>query len=609
VIVTLAGHVDHGKTSLVRALTGVNTDRLAQEQARGLTIDLGFAYIDDGAIGFVDVPGHHKFIHNMVAGVACHQHALLVVAADDGPMPQTREHLDILSMVGLKSGAIALTKCDQSSDARIAECETEISAIVEGSFLQSAPLFRTTTEAPDSFTPLLEHLREVGKSQQQQHSEQPFRLAIDRVFVIKGAGVVVTGTVHSGTVRLDDSLHHFPSLESVRVRSIHAQDQPQSIAHVGDRCALNVSGLTIETLNRGDWLCGHHPQSFTNISIDLRTLPHFPRSIKHWTPVHVYHATSHSTGRIALLDSHAIAPGSRALVDLALDGLLNCSRGDQLVVRDHSLDLTLGGGEVVYAEERASTRRRSIERKERLGAYGKQDWQTCLDCLLETGSADLGEITKNWLIASDVVNTYLTEKNAHIFGKLAVTADHWDTLSNTALAHIGDADSAIRENDLPAQIGLALRQPILNDLVRQNKILHIGGTYRLPEQKTQVPEALQPLWSQLQTMLAYDQAPSSGDLAKVLNQPQMMLEVRLRELVKLGLLIEIANHRFYLPQQLASIATGLAKLANGSTFTVREFRDQTGIGRNVAIEILEYFDGRGFTRRQGNERILLRAAL
>ena len=201
-IITLAGHVDHGKTSLVKALTGVETDRLVEEKKRGLTIDLGFAYIDEGDIGFVDVPGHHKFIHNMVAGVASHQHALMVIAADDGPMPQSREHLEILRLIGVNEGTIALTKCDRVDDARIADCMGEIKNLVGSSFLENAEIFQTSIESPASTANLLSHLRSRANPSRAEQNQKQFRLAIDRSFTVKGVGLVVTGTVHAGTVEV-----------------------------------------------------------------------------------------------------------------------------------------------------------------------------------------------------------------------------------------------------------------------------------------------------------------------------------------------------------------------------------------------------------------------
>ena len=222
-IVTLAGHVDHGKTSLVQMMTGINTDRLTEERERGLTIDLGFAYMDGGKIGFVDVPGHHKFIHNMVAGVAGDQVALLVVAADDGPMPQSKEHLEILTLAGIERGVIALTKTDRVDAGRITECKNEINALVAQTFLQHAPVIETSINAPDTANEVLDAIRATAPPPPDQ--SEPFRYAIDRAFTLKGAGLVVTGTVHAGMVKEGDTLVHFPSQKDVRVRSIRAQDQ------------------------------------------------------------------------------------------------------------------------------------------------------------------------------------------------------------------------------------------------------------------------------------------------------------------------------------------------------------------------------------------------
>ena len=304
-IVTLAGHVDHGKTSLVRALSGVNTDRLAEEQQRGLTIDLGFAYIDGGDIGFVDVPGHQKFIHNMVAGVASNQYAMLVIAADDGPMPQSREHLEILRLIGITAGCVVITKSDRVSAQRLAACAEEVERLVEDTFLRDRAVFVTSTEDQSSFDKLLAHLRLQVKQHQQQQQYRPFRLAIDRTFSVKGAGVVITGTAHSGVIQVDGRLHHFPSGQTVRVRSIRTQDQENQQAQSGERCALNITGIELQDLRRGDWLCAAAPTSYRSLTVDLQVSADFPRDVKHWTPVHIYHATQHTQARIAL------APGQR----------------------------------------------------------------------------------------------------------------------------------------------------------------------------------------------------------------------------------------------------------------------------------------------------------
>ena len=220
-IVTLAGHVDHGKTSLVRALTGTDTDRLAEERRRGLTIDLGFAYMEAGGVplGFVDVPGHHRFIHNMVAGVATMQYALLVIAADDGPMPQSREHLQILELIGVRSGVVALSKCDRVAPERVAEARVEIQELLADSFLAGSEIIETSCETGSGIEKLHRHLDAANIQHQVEVPQKKFRMAVDRAFSIKGSGIVATGTVHAGSIQLDEELRIFPAGKSVRVRT------------------------------------------------------------------------------------------------------------------------------------------------------------------------------------------------------------------------------------------------------------------------------------------------------------------------------------------------------------------------------------------------------
>ncbi len=608
---TLAGHVDHGKTSLVRALTGVDTDRLEEEKQRGLTIDLGFAYIDDGNIGFVDVPGHAKFIHNMVAGVASHQHALLVIAADDGPMPQSKEHLEILSLVGINSGVVALTKCDRVDAQRIEACQAEIKALVAGSFLADAPVVTTSIEDPSSIDTLLTHLRSTANEMTQQTSDEPFRLAVDRAFLVRGAGLVVTGTVHSGSINVDDVLHHFPSNSQVRVRSIRAQDQAVDQAHSGDRCALNITGLDLDDVTRGDWFCAQPTPCYTQVSVNATVLQDFPRAVKHWTPVHIYHATSHTTGRIALLGDKRLEPGQTGMVDLICDEPLAVRHGDQLILRDQSLDVTLGGAQVIHAQTHQTLRRRSEDRLRALTHYDTAEASESLAGLLADGVIELEQFQHIWHLTTQQLQELLNQQTTHQVNGLVFSDAFWTRLQAEALQMVqahqtsNPSSPGLRENnfyDLPR----ALRQATLNALVQADKLENEAGLYRMPEHKAELPEALNDIWQRLEKELDQKQAPSTGDLAKQLGLPQQQLEADLKELTKRGLVTHIANHRFYLPRQLELIAQDVKALAAQKPFSVREFRDTTGIGRNVAIEILEYFDRRGFTRRQDNERVVLK---
>jgi len=613
-IVTLAGHVDHGKTSLVRALTGVDTDRLEQEKQRGLTIDLGFAYIDEGKIGFVDVPGHHKFIHNMVAGVASHQHALLVIAADDGPMPQSKEHLDILRLAGVDSGVIALTKRDRVDAARLARCHQEIEQLVGGSFLEHAPVLATSIEDANSIEQLLAHLRSTAAAFAEADSDEPFRLAIDRTFLVRGAGLVVTGTAHTGTVKVDDVLRHYPTDKAVRVRSIRAQDQDVVNAGTGERCALNITGLELDEVRRGDWINAESTPHYREISVVTSVLTDFPRPVRHWTPVHIYHATSHSTGRIAILDDALIAPGDSALVDLICDEPLAVRHGDQLVLRDQSLDVTLGGAKVVHAQTERSHRRRSAERRRELGHYGANSSSECLALLFTDGIVALEAFRQIWHLTADQLARLLDEYRVVKIGDIAVDEAFWGKLQATALEQINQHQEAnpssagVKENEI-LDVPVAVRQALLNQLVQTSKLNNEAGLYRLPDHQAQLTPALQEAWQRLEPALDQKQAPSTGDLAKQWRVPQQKLESELKELTKRGLVTHVANHRFYLPRQLTDIAGDVKSMAASKPFSVREFRDLTGIGRNVAIEVLEYFDRRGFTKRRDNERIVLKDSL
>ncbi|MEM7098311.1 MAG: selenocysteine-specific translation elongation factor [Pseudomonadota bacterium] len=613
-IITLAGHVDHGKTSLVKALTGVDTDRLAQEKARGLTIDLGFAYLDNGSIGFVDVPGHQKFIHNMVAGVAQQQYAMLAIAADDGPMPQSREHLDILKLVGVKSGCIALTKCDLVDPARQQAAEEEIRQLTANTFLDAAPIFKTSTSAPESISTLLQHLRDQN-SQTITGAEQAeeFRIAVDRAFVVKGIGVVVTGTVHSGSIKVEDTLQLFPANKEVRVRSIRTQDMPAEIAQTGERCALNLSGIELDEVRRGDWLTRYPTPHFKEFSVQLEVLDHFPRPVKHWTPVHIYHATSHTTGKIALLEPGRLAPGSSAVVDLVCDGPLAARYGDQLVIRDFGLDTTLGGGKVIYAVTIPTNRRRSPIRRAEIEAYADPDEASALRRLSQLSPVHMPKFVDARHLMPGALDT-LANPDAYVrVDDWIVQNAQWSDYKQTCLQVVKDAardttSTGVKENvftHAPAY----LRPRLLNELVAEKKLERAGGLYRLPNQAADLTPQLAKLWERAQADLKNQQAPSTGDLSKQWNIPQHIIDTGFKELVKRGFLIHVAKNRFYLPEQLQAIAQLIVDKWATTAFSVKEFRDTTGIGRNVAIEILEYLDGRGFTRRRDNERIVLKEQL
>ena len=354
-IIATAGHVDHGKTSLVNALTGIDTDRLKEEKQRGLTIDLGFAYSDAESgerLGFVDVPGHTKFINNMLAGVSAIDCALLVIAADDGVMPQTLEHLEILNLLGIDHGLIALTKIDRCDELQISRTLEQISKVVSRTFLKDAeiyPVSATTNEGMETLQIALELTADEIEHRKQNGQ---FRLAIDRRFSIKGSGVVVTGSVFSGSISVGDELFLMPQEIPVRIRGLHTQNQEAEMAIAGDRCAVNISGqgLELELIHRGNWLTTNPAVATARVDVELAISPSETRPFSHWTPVHIHSAANHVTGRVALLettDTTRIAPGAEGLAQLVFDPPINLCFGDRIVIRDQAATRTIGGGKVI----------------------------------------------------------------------------------------------------------------------------------------------------------------------------------------------------------------------------------------------------------------------
>jgi len=610
-IVTLAGHVDHGKTSLVRALTGTDTDRLEEEKRRGLTIDLGFAYLDtpDGVLGFVDVPGHHRFIHNMVAGVASHQFGLLVIAADDGPMPQSREHLQILELLGLQRGLIALTKTDRVSPERLSAAEAEIRTLTAGTFLADAEIIPTSVETSDGLEQLERALRRAAGSETAEAAQRGFRLAIDRVFTVTGAGLVVTGTAHSGKVNIDDTLYLFPDQQEVRVRGIRAQNRETNSAGAGDRCALNLSGVDSDRISRGQWLSSEPADGSCEFSVALQVLDDFPREVRHWLPVHIYHASAHATGHIALLQEGRLPAGSQSVVELVTDEPLLVERNDRLIIRDQGLDRTLGGGAVISPVS-VTGRRRSDERLQRLAADEAADPFEAFSRHLAIGDVDLKRFRQNWSLDAQEIDRLLDAHDCESIGDFAITRARWqehqrvlyDTISRK---HQADSSlQGLKQSELQGVIPDHLLPAALVALVNSKHLALQTGRYSPESHQADLSHAEQELLDRMTRHLDQPQPPSLGDIAKTLRQPIPQLSRSLTPLVAKKQLVKISDNRYCLPAQVKALAQLALDLGSRGPFTVRDYRDAAGIGRNVAIEMLEYFDSRGFTRRNGNERVI-----
>ncbi|HEX4599490.1 MAG TPA: selenocysteine-specific translation elongation factor, partial [Burkholderiaceae bacterium] len=351
-IVGTAGHIDHGKTTLVRALTGVDTDRLPEEKRRGISIELGYAFVptpDGPPIGLIDVPGHERLVHTMLAGATGIDAVLLLVAADDGVMPQTREHLAITSLLGIPTGAVVITKCDRATPDRVAEVRAQIDALVRETPLAQAPVFATAAVSSQGVEAVRSWMiglaARVGPPQQ---AGQAFRLAIDRVFTLAGVGTIVTGSVFSGAVANGDPVQIVPGDRSGRVRSIHAQNQPSATARAGQRCALNLAGVGCDDIERGQWVCDPAIALATDrVDAQLTVWHGETQPLRSGASVHVHIGAADVPARVTALQSAPLMPGQRGLVQLALRRRLAAWRGDRIVLRDAAAARTIAGGLVL----------------------------------------------------------------------------------------------------------------------------------------------------------------------------------------------------------------------------------------------------------------------
>lgn len=373
-IVGTAGHIDHGKTALLQALTGQAGDRRREERERGMTIDLGYLYaeLEPGAplTGFIDVPGHERFTHNMLAGAQGIDLVLLVVAADDGVMPQTREHLAIVELLGIAHAVVAITKCDRVEPPRVDAVREQVSALLAPGPYAAAPLIALSSVTGQGVDTLREALLQAQNEVAQRRLEGGFRLSIDRAFSVAGAGIVVTGTAVSGQVAVGDTLILGPLGKTVRVRGLHAQNQAAEVASAGQRVALNLSGerLALEQIHRGQWLAAQWLYAPTQrLDFDFQLMPDEPRAFEHFQPVHVHIGTQDVTGRVALLERPTLAPGERMFAQILLNSPVQAVKDDPLILRDQSAQRTLGGGRVLdpFAPSR---HRRSPERLAQLQA-------------------------------------------------------------------------------------------------------------------------------------------------------------------------------------------------------------------------------------------------
>ncbi|MFD1330101.1 selenocysteine-specific translation elongation factor [Mycoplana ramosa] len=636
-IIGTAGHIDHGKTSLVKALTQVDTDRLKEEKARGISIDLGFAYLPlpedpEVILGFVDVPGHEKFIHTMLAGAASIDFVLLVVAADDGVMPQTREHLAIVDLLGISRGVAVITKSDLAPAERITEVEVAIRNELSATALAGIPIMAVSTRTGEGVPQLQAALAQAARGFGHRRDAARFRLAVDRSFTIQGVGTVVTGSVLSGRVSVGDHLTVSPSGKAVRVRSLHAQNRQSETGQAGDRCALNLAGdgISKAEIGRGDMVVSptlHAPTG--RIDATLRLLPSERRPLGQWFPARLHHASTEVGARIVLLGNDDLQPGSEGRVQLVLDRPIAAAVGDRYVIRDVSARRTIGGGR--FLDLRGPQRkRRSAERAAQLSAHAIADPVAAARALLaiEPYSLDASVFLRDRALPEDTA-AFARTLGAVVLpcgaSALLMLPEPWREfraalLEQLASFHAANPDLAgmglerLRQVLQPRLPAPAFRAAV-SMLLAEGPVSLDGVWLRLSSHEARMSAADELLWHRLLPFIGGEarfRPQRVRDIAGMLGEREADIRRLLKLAGRMGRVHEIAQDRFFLRDTIAEmigIVTGMDARIDNGWFTAACFRDHVDSGRKVAIQILEFFDRSGMTIRRGDRRRINRSKL
>ncbi|WP_114240350.1 selenocysteine-specific translation elongation factor [Dyella sp. C9] len=628
-IIGTAGHIDHGKTALVRALTGVDCDRLKEEKTRGITIDLGFAYLpltDGITLGFVDVPGHERFVHTMVAGASGIDFALLVVAADDGVMPQTLEHLAILDLLQVEHGLVVLTKADLATPERLAEVHAQIRAATAGGVLQDADIVPVSSITGQGVEGLRERLAAEARRHAARASDGRFRLAVDRVFTLSGIGVVVTGTVLGGVVQVKDEVRVSPSGLRARMRSLHAQNQPMEQGRAGDRCALNLAGEHVgkDSIHRGDMVVDpglHAPTD--RIDARLRLLSSETKSIGPWHPVRLHHGSVEVGARVVPLEGDALQPGEVADVQLVLARPIAAAALDRFVLRDVSAQRTIGGGQ--FIDLRAPSRqRRTPERVAQRAALAMADPQAAFAALLDASpyAWDLLAFGRDRALSTDRLDAIAAALSPVIFDlgeqRIVLGRTHWQRFVESLLDHLQTFHAAhpdlqgvgreklrlaVQPRLPPGAFALALLHADL-----AGRVVRDGAFVRLAGHTLKLGPEREALWQAIAPLLGGEtrfRPPRVRDIAAVLKRPEAEIRQTMKFAARLGLADEVAHDHYFLRvtvHEMVLIAAELAAQAKDGQFTAARFRDRLDNGRKVAIQILEFLDRQGVTLNHGTLR-------
>lgn len=651
VIVGTAGHIDHGKSALILALTGTDPDRWEEEKRRGITIDLGFAHLNldaDLTIGFIDVPGHERFVKNMLAGVGGIDLVMLIVAGDESIKPQTREHFDICKLLGIRNGLVVITKADLVDQEMLDLVRLEVQEFVADSFLADAPIVAVSARTGEGIATLKSELRRLSLEASPKPADLPLRLPIDRSFVMKGFGAVVTGTLLAGTVEKDAEVEIFPLAKRARVRGIEVYNAPSDRAKAGQRAALNLAGIEARQVSRGMVLAVpglFQPSASLDCTLSLLS---GTRPLRNLAPVHFHCGTAEMWARVVVLEGKELKPGATGYVQLRLSEPGLFVPGDRFIIRQFSPVTTIGGGSVLD----------NAPPKHRLNDPSVLDSLRILECgepgkRLEILLRQLGEASPasfaartGWAPAEvlRVAKSLEAQKRVVVLGQppsLLVFGEHWQALAELLMAtltqfHAADhlaggvpkeelrAKLTIKNrpsghratrplNGPPATSGAALPSaPLLNALLQslaaegrvevQGEVVRLGGhTIQLSAEE---------LAARDQIATAFEKAglavPGAREVLAGLRLDRARAEKLLKILLRENTLSKVTEELIFHQSALRKLRELLSRRkAQNPRLSVPGFKDLTGLSRKYAIPLLEYLDRERVTRREGDERIIL----
>ncbi len=626
-IIGTAGHVDHGKTLLIKALTGIDTDRLQEEKKRGITIDLGFAHLtapDGERIGIIDVPGHERFVKNMLAGAGGIDLALLVVAADDGVMPQTREHLGILSLLDIRQGIIVITKCDLVEEYWVEMVAEDIRQQVKGTFLQAAPIVPVSAYTGRG----IEELRALifeKIDMEANNLSRPFRIPVDRVFTVEGFGTVVTGTMIEGSLSEGEDVEIYPRGTRVRVRNLQVHGKDVQTAYAGQRVAVNLAGIKKDEMARGDTLAV--PGSMQNsmmLDIKLKVLRDSARTLVNGSRLHFYHGARDTLCKLVLLGNESLAPGEEGYAQLRFTEEVAAKKGDRFVVRFYSPVETVGGG--VVLDPSPKKHKRSDENVRR--ALGVRESGSSADNLLQALSdlspkfATLAEVQRHLGMddagfRKELAALLEAGEVVRLSGKTAISADYKETLGRQLAKILRDyhdqnpLQAGMRRDELRGKLlpgrEMSLADKVLALYEEEGLICAVGRRVALAGFKIVYSEADKKLSDEIANkfLTAGYMPPSLEELMAAYPKNAADAKRVFDALLDTGVLLVVSPQMFFHADKVKEAFQMIQNAAaqNGE-FTLAQFRDMIDASRKYALPLLEYFDRQGLTRKVGDVRVL-----